>query len=188
MKNEQTIYGLHAVRAMLARHPERVTLVRITERREDPRVRVIEDLAREHSRPVQRMDAQALKRLLGDRSTERLMVFQRAYRLVALITPILERMRLALERSIGQPVTRAHLGRPVNFEGRGARRNELAVSRLSEAAENAGFRQMSCGFGFTCLLFPAGCGAGEFAWDVNELLNSSANFLEIALNPRAAVT
>src|SRR5688500_4201927 len=50
------------------------------------------------------------------------------------------------------------------------------------------FRQMSCGFGFTCLLFPAGCGAREFARDVNELLDSSANFLKIALNPRAAVT
>jgi hypothetical chaperone protein len=86
---------------------------------------------------------QELKRLLGDRGTERLMVFQRAYRVVALITPILERMRLALEQSTGQPVARAHLGRPVNFEGRGARRNELAVARLAEAAENAGFRQLS---------------------------------------------
>jgi 23S rRNA (guanosine2251-2'-O)-methyltransferase len=66
MKNVQTIYGLHAVRAMLVRHPDRVTLLRITERRDDPRVRVIEDLAREHSRPVQRMDAHAFKRLLGD--------------------------------------------------------------------------------------------------------------------------
>jgi hypothetical chaperone protein len=86
---------------------------------------------------------QELKRLLGDRGTERLMVFQRAYRVVALITPILERMRLALEQSTGQPVVRAHVGRPVNFEGRGARRNELAVSRLAEAAENASFGQLS---------------------------------------------
>jgi 23S rRNA (guanosine2251-2'-O)-methyltransferase len=66
MKSVQTIYGLHAVRAMLTRHPERVTLVRITERREDPRVKVIEELAREQSRPVQRIDAQALKKMLGD--------------------------------------------------------------------------------------------------------------------------
>jgi hypothetical chaperone protein len=86
---------------------------------------------------------QELKRLLGDRSTERLMVFQRAYRLVALITPILERMRLALERSTGQPAPRVHLGRPVNFEGQAARRNDLALSRLSEAGDNAGFRQLS---------------------------------------------
>ena len=62
----QTIYGLHAVRAMLARHPERVLLVRIAERREDPRVRAIEDLARRHSRSVQRVDARALNQLLGD--------------------------------------------------------------------------------------------------------------------------
>jgi hypothetical chaperone protein len=86
---------------------------------------------------------QELKRLLGDRGTERLMVFQRAYRVVALITPMLERMRLALEQSTGQPVSRAHVGRPVNFEGRGARRNELALSRLAESAENAGFPQLS---------------------------------------------
>lgn len=66
MKGVETIYGLHAVRAMLTRHPERVTLLRITERRDDPRVRVIEELARERSRPVQRVDAQALKKMLGD--------------------------------------------------------------------------------------------------------------------------
>jgi hypothetical chaperone protein len=86
---------------------------------------------------------QELKRLLGDRSTERLMVFQRAYRLVALITPILERMRVTLEQSTGQPVPRVHLGRPVNFEGQAARRNDLALSRLAEAGEHAGFRQLS---------------------------------------------
>jgi hypothetical chaperone protein len=86
---------------------------------------------------------QELKRLLGDRGTERLMVFQRAYRVVALITPILERMRLAVEQSAGRRVARVHVGRPVNFEGNDARRNELAVSRLAEAAENAGFRQLS---------------------------------------------
>jgi hypothetical chaperone protein len=86
---------------------------------------------------------QELKRLLGDPGTERLMVFHRAYRLVALITPILERMRLELEQRTGEPVSRVHVGRPVNFEGRDAQRNALAVSRLAEAAQNAGFRQLS---------------------------------------------
>jgi len=51
----------------------------------------------------------------------------------------------------------------------------------------AGCRQMSCGFCFTCLLFPADCGALEFARNINELLDSSANFLKITLNSRAAV-
>jgi 23S rRNA (guanosine2251-2'-O)-methyltransferase len=40
--------------------------VRLAERRDDPRARVIEDLARRHQRPVERLDAQALRQLLGD--------------------------------------------------------------------------------------------------------------------------
>lgn len=66
MKTAETVYGLHAVRVMLERHPERVLSVRLSERRDDPRVRRIEELARQHNRPVQRVDAQALKQMLGD--------------------------------------------------------------------------------------------------------------------------
>lgn len=62
----QTIYGLHAVRVMLQKHPERVTAVRVAERRDDPRAREIEELARGHQIPVQRVDAQALKQKLGE--------------------------------------------------------------------------------------------------------------------------
>ncbi len=62
----ETIYGMHAVRVMLERHPERVHSVRIAERREDPRVRAIDELAQRHHRPVERVDAQTLKQLLGD--------------------------------------------------------------------------------------------------------------------------
>jgi 23S rRNA (guanosine2251-2'-O)-methyltransferase len=40
--------------------------VRIAERREDPRVRAIDELARRHHRPVQRVEVHALKQLLGD--------------------------------------------------------------------------------------------------------------------------
>ena len=66
MKGTETIYGMHAVRVMLERHPERVHSVRIAEGREDPRVRAIDELARRHQRPVQRVEVHALKRLLGD--------------------------------------------------------------------------------------------------------------------------
>ena len=66
MKGTETIYGMHAVRVMLERHPERVHSVRIAEGREDPRVRAIDELARRHHRPVQRVAVHALKRLLGD--------------------------------------------------------------------------------------------------------------------------
>ncbi|HLJ39190.1 MAG TPA: 23S rRNA (guanosine(2251)-2'-O)-methyltransferase RlmB [Steroidobacteraceae bacterium] len=60
------MFGLHAVRAMLARHPERVAAVRIAAQRDDARVRAIEELARRQQRPVERIDAQSLKRLVGD--------------------------------------------------------------------------------------------------------------------------
>src|SRR5256885_12412889 len=66
MKGTDTIYGVHAVRIMLERHPERVHSVHIAQQRDDPRVRAIDELARRHQRPVQRVDARALKQLLGD--------------------------------------------------------------------------------------------------------------------------
>jgi 23S rRNA (guanosine2251-2'-O)-methyltransferase len=66
VKGTETIYGLHAVRVMLERHPERVNTVRLAERRDDPRVREIDELARRHNRPIQRVDAHALKQELGD--------------------------------------------------------------------------------------------------------------------------
>lgn len=66
MKGTETIYGLHAVRVMLERHPERVTAVRLAEKRDDPRIRAIDDLARRHNRPIQRVDQHALKQQLGD--------------------------------------------------------------------------------------------------------------------------
>src|ERR1700754_1736018 len=61
-----TIYGLHAVRVALERHPDRVVTIRLTERRDDPRIREIDELARRSGRPVQRIDAQSLRQMLGD--------------------------------------------------------------------------------------------------------------------------
>jgi 23S rRNA (guanosine2251-2'-O)-methyltransferase len=66
MKGTETIYGVHAVRVMLERHATRVLTVRLAERRDDPRVKAIEELARQHERPVQRVDLDSLKRMLGD--------------------------------------------------------------------------------------------------------------------------
>ena len=65
MKAAQTIYGMHAVRALLERDPQRVLNVLLAERREDPRARAIEELAQRHRRPVQRVTAESLKQLLG---------------------------------------------------------------------------------------------------------------------------
>jgi 23S rRNA (guanosine2251-2'-O)-methyltransferase len=64
-KKTETIYGVHAVRVLLDKHPERVVTVRLAEKRDDPRIREIEDLARKKGRPVQRIDTNALKSL-GD--------------------------------------------------------------------------------------------------------------------------
>jgi hypothetical chaperone protein len=81
-----------------------------------------------------------LKRLLGDARTDRLSVFRRAYRLVALITPVLLRMREGAQKALGTRVESIHIGRPVNFEGLDPGRNALALSRLSEASRYAGLR------------------------------------------------
>jgi 23S rRNA (guanosine2251-2'-O)-methyltransferase len=66
VKGTETIYGMHAVRVMLERDPQRVLSVRLAQHRDDPRARAIEELARRHARPLQRVDAQALRQLLGE--------------------------------------------------------------------------------------------------------------------------
>lgn len=66
MKAVETIYGIHAVRALLTRHPQRVLTVKLTDTRDDPRAREIEALAKKNGRTVQRVDARALKQTLGD--------------------------------------------------------------------------------------------------------------------------
>jgi hypothetical chaperone protein len=83
-----------------------------------------------------------LKRLLGNPAIERIFVFNRPYRLVALLTPVLLRLHEAVERELGAPVSHARVGRPVNFEGSDVSRNSLAVSRLAEACDHAGFRDI----------------------------------------------
>jgi hypothetical chaperone protein len=77
------------------------------------------------------------KRLLGDSRVRRLMVFDHPFRLVALITPILLHIRKALNGAVGA-FDGAHLGHPVNFEGRDKFRNKTALTRLGEAYKYAG--------------------------------------------------
>ena len=61
-----SVYGLHAVRTMLERRPERVVSIQLAAHRDDPRVRQIETLAREAGRPVRRIEAEALRARLGE--------------------------------------------------------------------------------------------------------------------------
>lgn len=77
------------------------------------------------------------KRLLGDPQVRRLMVFDHPFRLVALITPILLRIRQSVQEVTGG-VEEVHVGHPVNFEGREMHRNKLALNRLGEAYKYAG--------------------------------------------------
>ncbi len=65
-QGSQTIYGLHAVRAMLQKHPERVTAVSMAEGREDPRAREVDEIARRQQIPVQRVEPRVLRQKLGD--------------------------------------------------------------------------------------------------------------------------
>ncbi|MEM7216732.1 MAG: Hsp70 family protein [Pseudomonadota bacterium] len=78
------------------------------------------------------------KRLLGDPNVRRLMVFDAPFRLVALVTPILVHIRRQLQ-ALDASVARALIGHPVNFEGRDQHKNQLAMTRLSEAYKYAGF-------------------------------------------------
>jgi hypothetical chaperone protein len=81
-----------------------------------------------------------VKRLLGDINVRRLMVFDTAFRLVALITPILLYIRKKLSEDIGQ-INYGHLGHPVTFEGRDQFRDKTALGRLSEAYKYAGITE-----------------------------------------------
>ena len=89
------------------------------------------------------------KRLLGSVDTQRIMVFDRGFRLVALITPILLRIRQSFDlfvQTMPVPiaeVNRACIGHPVNFEGRDAGHNNVAMERLSEAYRHAGITQQT---------------------------------------------
>jgi 23S rRNA (guanosine2251-2'-O)-methyltransferase len=61
----EKVYGLHAVRALLTRHAERVSAVNIAEGR-DTRVADIEALARQNGKRVNRTPAATFKQLFGD--------------------------------------------------------------------------------------------------------------------------
>jgi 23S rRNA (guanosine2251-2'-O)-methyltransferase len=66
VKQIETIFGVHAVRVMLERHPARVLTVRLARQRDDPRAKAIEELAHRQQRPLQRIDMASLKKALGD--------------------------------------------------------------------------------------------------------------------------
>lgn len=90
-----------------------------------------------------------IKRLLGNSKAPRLMVFDRPFRLVALITPLLLRIQKAVVAALQQaqaPQTRADhacIGHPVNFEGTDRDCNNTALDLLAEAYGYAEFEQQT---------------------------------------------
>ena len=84
-----------------------------------------------------------VKRLLGNPAIKRLLVFDHPFRLVALITPVLLGIRVAIEAVIEVSITDVHFGHPVLFEGHDEHRNDLAFSRLEEACEHAGIPHLT---------------------------------------------
>lgn len=89
-----------------------------------------------------------IKRLLGKQNIIRLMVFDRPFRLVALITPILLSFRNAINTAISR-IDHTHIkhgiymGRPVEFEGNGVGKNSLATDRIKESSSYAQLGQVS---------------------------------------------
>ena len=88
---------------------------------------------------------------LADEDNERIAVFGKPMRLVALITPILEKMRRRVAGTLRskslslEHIDRGCLGHPVQFEGGGRRKDGLALARVSEAYSHAGIvRQGFC--------------------------------------------
>ena len=66
MSESQHVYGLHTVRALLTRDPARVRRVSLQRGRDDPRSRDIESLAQRAGVTLERVDAELLKRRVGD--------------------------------------------------------------------------------------------------------------------------
>lgn len=90
-----------------------------------------------------------IKRLLGRSDAPRLMVFDRPFRLVALVTPLLVRIQQCVSSLIREKQfpsansNHACIGHPVNFEGSDGERNQKALALLSEAYGYASFNDQS---------------------------------------------
>ena len=90
-----------------------------------------------------------VKRLLARDKEIKLMVFERPFRIVALITPLLVRIKGAISElmtktlSYSAPTFHACIGHPVNFEGSSVSGNTQAISLLSEAYGYADFKNQT---------------------------------------------
>ena len=79
-----------------------------------------------------------VKRWLGTASLDHVRVFDRRFRLVALVTPVLSHL---VEASRAHPTARTYIGRPVHYEGSGPDSDAVALHRMDEACGHAGLRE-----------------------------------------------
>lgn len=89
-----------------------------------------------------------IKRLLSTAEKQRIMVFNKPFRLVALITPLLLRIRATIttnlqRTNINAVADHACIGHPIIFEGSTISSNDSALMLLSESYEYAGFVEKS---------------------------------------------
>lgn len=89
-----------------------------------------------------------VKRLLSTAEKQRIMVFDKPFRLVALITPLLLRIQATITKNLQKTnsnavADHACIGHPVNFEGSETSSNDSALRLLSESYEYAGFAEKS---------------------------------------------
>jgi len=82
---------------------------------------------------------QSLKRFLADRGFRGTNVFGRYYTMEDLIATIMREMRLRAEEEVGQPITRATVGRPVHWAENDPKGDARALGRMETALRAAGF-------------------------------------------------
>jgi hypothetical chaperone protein len=86
----------------------------------------------------------SVKSWLGHENLERVDVFGKAYRITALITPIIKHLREQAEYFLRADLESVHMGRPVNYEGAreeeggGESNNRTALTRYHESCNYAG--------------------------------------------------
>ncbi len=66
MADAQWLYGIHAVRTLLSRSPERLKRLLLTPQRDDVKAREIERLAQKAGVQSERADADTLRKIVGD--------------------------------------------------------------------------------------------------------------------------
>lgn len=78
-----------------------------------------------------------VKRWLGNAKLEGVRVFERRFRIVSLVTPILAYLERAIRASRAAD-TEVYVGRPVHYEGATERADDMATQRMREAVGHAG--------------------------------------------------